>query len=106
VSSISERRCFNHARREAVARCPACGNFFCRECITEHEGRMTCARCLLEDQAPRRSRRFLSVVLRGFQLLAGVLVLWLAFFLMGRGLLKIPSSFHDGTFWSAPGADR
>jgi len=67
---------------------------------------MICARCLLADQAPRRERRFLSGVVRTLQLLAGVLVLWLAFFLMGRALLKLPSSFHDGKLWGSAEAER
>jgi hypothetical protein len=67
---------------------------------------MICARCLLPGEAPRRKGRFLSGMVRAFQLLTGVLVLWLAFFLMGRALLNLPSSFHEGTLWSPAGADR
>lgn len=106
MSAISAKRCFNHARREAVARCPVCGKFFCRECVVEHDGRMICARCLLPGREHRRKGRFLTGILRAFQLLTGLLVLWLAFFLMGRALLNLPSSFHEGTLWGAPGADR
>jgi hypothetical protein len=106
VSTISARRCFNHAQREAAARCPDCGKFYCRECITEHDGRMICAHCLLPGEAPRRKGRFLSGTLRALQLLIGVLVLWLAFFLLGRALLALPSSFHEGTLWSRAGAHR
>lgn len=106
MSTLSARRCFNHARREAVARCPVCANFFCRECVTEHDGRMICARCLLPGVAPRPRRRFFAALLRSCQVLAGVLVLWLAFFLMGRALLMLPSSFHDGTLWDSAGATR
>src|SRR4051794_20651456 len=43
---ISSARCLNHAGRGAAARCLACGKSFCRECVTEHEGRLTCAVCL------------------------------------------------------------
>jgi hypothetical protein len=106
VSTISATRCFNHARREAVARCPICGKFYCRECIAEHDGRMICARCLLPDEAPVRKRRFLPGMLRAFMLLSGVLFLWLAFFLMGRALLNLPSSFHEGALWNQSEAHR
>lgn len=106
MSSISTRRCFNHAQREAVARCPVCANFFCRECITEHDGRMICARCLLPSQTPQRKRRLAAAALRSIQVLAGVLVLWLVFFLVGRALLLVPSSFHDGSLWGSAEADR
>ena len=44
--NLSQQRCFNHTSREAVARCPECGRFFCRECITEHDDRVLCAVCL------------------------------------------------------------
>ncbi len=103
---IAAQRCFNHARREAAARCPVCAKYYCRECIAEHDGRMICARCLKAVEAPRRKGRFLSVMARTFQLLAGVLVLWLVFFLLGRALLTLPSSFHEGTVWGTAGADR
>lgn len=106
MTTISAKRCFNHALREAVARCPVCGKFYCRECIVEHDGRMICARCLLPGEATLRKGRFLSGMVRTFQLLTGVLVLWLAFFLMGRALLCLPSSFHEGTLWSPAEADR
>jgi hypothetical protein len=67
---------------------------------------MICAHCLLSGEAPLRQGRFQSWVLRTFQVLAGVMVLWLAFFLMGRALLSLPTSFHDGTFWSSTEADK
>jgi hypothetical protein len=106
MSAISARRCFNHGMREAVARCPLCGKFYCRECIAEHDGRMICARCLLPGGASRRKGRYLTGFLRAIQLLAGVLVLWFAFFLAGRALLTMPSSFHEGTLWGHAGTDR
>ncbi len=45
-TDIADRKCYNHASREAVARCPQCSNFFCRECITEHDDVIMCASCL------------------------------------------------------------
>ncbi len=106
MSTFSSKRCFNHAGREAAARCTVCAKYYCRECIAEHDGRMICARCLKTVEAPRRKSRFLLVMSRTFQLLAGVLVLWLVFFLLGRALLTLPSSFHEGTIWDTIGADR
>ncbi len=67
---------------------------------------MICARCLKTAEAPRRKSRVLSMMIRTFQVLAGVMVLWLAFFLLGRTLLKLPSTFHEGTIWDTTGADR
>lgn len=62
---------------------------------------MTCARCLLPGEAPRRQGRLWSGVVRTCQLLAGVLLLWVVFFLLGQALLRLPSSFHEGTLWGA-----
>ena len=41
-----QQRCWNHEAREAACRCPACGRSYCRECVSEHEGRLLCAACL------------------------------------------------------------
>jgi hypothetical protein len=106
VSTITATRCFNHAQREAAARCTVCGTFLCRECITEHNGRMICARCLLPGDTARDKRRFLSGIMRMLQLLGGVLVLWFVFFLMGQALLKLPTSFHEGSLWAPTESQR
>ena len=93
--SIAQERCFNHASREAVARCPECGRTFCRECISEHDDRVICAFCLkrLSKKAVRRYR--LAGLVRLAQILMGVLLLWSSFYLLGKALLTIPSSFHE-----------
>jgi hypothetical protein len=43
---LSQRRCRNHTERPAAGRCPLCAFFYCRECITEHDGRLLCAACV------------------------------------------------------------
>ena len=95
--SIDRERCSNHVSREAVARCPECGRTFCRECISEHEGRVICAFCLkrLSTEAVRRHRLTRLVPL--IQIFVGVLLLWSSFYLLGKALLTIPSSFHEMT---------
>jgi hypothetical protein len=100
MASLIHERCFNHARREAVARCPECGRFFCRECVTEHEGRVVCAACLGAQlhPAPIRSSLFGRLLL-GFQVVVGLSGLWLIFYFLGEVLLTLPSSFHEGTVW-------
>ena len=102
MNDLIYKRCANHAAREAVARCPSCGRFFCAECVTEHEGRVLCANCL-EKTLPEKSRRssFVSGLVRAVQFLAGVYCLWLAFYYLGRALLSIPSSFHEGSVWKS-----
>jgi len=93
--NISQERCFNHAFREAVARCPECGRSFCRECVSEHDDRVICAFCLkrLSKKAVRRYR--MVGLVRLAQILMGVLLLWSSFYLLGKALLTIPSSFHE-----------
>ncbi len=102
MTSLAQR-CFNHAMRETVAQCTSCRNFFCRECISEHDDRMLCAACLvkLAQAAPEKRRRLVPVV-RIAQLALSLLVGWFFFYLVGATLLSIPSSFHKNTFWKAP----
>jgi hypothetical protein len=102
MQGLALERCFNHSQREAVARCPSCRHYFCRECITEHEERVICANCL-------RKLATASVVHRhGFvraghiaQCIAGLLLAWFFFYLIGEALLAIPTAFHDEKSWKA-----
>lgn len=103
MTRLVHERCFNHAQREAVARCPECGRNFCRECVTEHKGRMLCAACLsvaLTGHAVRRN--IFGCLFRPALMLLGLVVVWTVFYCIGSGLLSIPASFHEGTFWQAP----
>ena len=104
MPSLTHQRCFNHARREAVGRCPECARFYCRECVTEHDDRLLCASCL-KKLAPRpltESRLFLAT-LRACQCVLSLLAAWTFFYYVGQVLLRIPSSFHEGTIWKSPG---
>ena len=56
--------CFNHPDREASARCPACGNFFCHECVVEHGSRIICASCLAKETADGKGPAGANVFLR------------------------------------------
>ncbi len=98
--SLIHQRCFNHSRREAAARCPECGHFYCRECITEHEDRVICAACLkkLVQPAFTQRRGFVGLV-RTVQLGVGLFTVWLFFYFFGQVLLSIDPSFHEGTVW-------
>ena len=100
MNAIIHQRCFNHAAREAVARCPHCQRYFCRECVTEHEEKVLCASCL-EEAVPgyeARVRRRAAFV-RATQFTVAFLILWLVFLGAGRGLLALPDSFHSGELW-------
>ncbi|HEY1789296.1 MAG TPA: rhomboid family protein [Verrucomicrobiae bacterium] len=106
MSSLAQQRCFNHAIREAVARCPECKQFFCRECITEHDDRVVCTSCLKKLTLKPPSRRFgLGRLLLAGQCVFSLLIAWYFFFLIGHSLLKLPNSFHEGTLWQETWSD-
>ena len=107
MRNLASQRCFHHAQREAAARCPDCGRFFCRECVVEHDGRVLCASCLAKlARLPLRPRRAFVGVTRVLQCLVGVFTLWFFFYLVGESLLALPASFHEGTLWRAGWLDR
>jgi hypothetical protein len=100
MPSLVHQRCFNHAGREAVARCPECRQFFCRECITEHDDRVLCSSCLKKlAHVPFARRPAFVRTWRVAKLAFGIFIAWFFFFLIGEMLLKIPAKFHDGTIW-------
>lgn len=105
--ALSRQRCAFHLNREAAARCPSCGRFFCRECVTEHEGRFLCASCLRARTAiaatDPRAGRWRRALLVGGRRAAAFAVsfafLWWVFQLFGQMLARLPASFHEGTLW-------
>ncbi len=109
MPALTLQRCWTHPLREAAARCPACTRFFCRECVTEHEGRVVCAACLRNELAAsaatlaarRRSWQVVSAARRTLQFAGGVALTWFFFHLLGQTLLTLPDHFHAGTFWEA-----
>jgi len=98
--SLSQQRCLNHAEREAVARCPECSHFFCRECVTEHEDRVICASCLKKTA---KEKKILHLPLAAIGALAmgltGLFTTWLFFYMIGLILAGMPGNFHDGSIW-------
>ena len=106
MESLVYQRCFNHAQREAVARCPECSQFFCRECITEHDDRVICTSCLWKfARRPLTERRGFAGAVRLGQALLGLCAAWFFFYLIGEALIKLPTSFHEGQLWQGDGAD-
>lgn len=103
---LASTTCKIHHDRPAVARCPECGEFFCDECITEHDGRLTCASCLAGSReearetavAKKRGVAWFQPMPIVHSILAMVLM-WLIFNLFAQTLTRIPDRFHDGTIW-------
>jgi len=97
---LAYQRCFNHQEREAAARCPECGHFFCRECVTEHDDRVICTACLRKlARVPLLQRRGVVNLSRALRVLFGCFLAWFFFYLVGEGLMSLPASFHEGTLW-------
>ncbi len=100
MATLLAHRCLHHPVREAVARCPECNHFFCRECIAEHDDRVVCAACLKKlggDPAKKARRR---INLWPFaQLGTGLVGAWLCFYLLGRLFLALPDDTHGESLW-------
>jgi hypothetical protein len=88
-----------HASREAAAKCFSCGEFFCRECVVEHGGRLLCSPCLARSVSGPGAGVRKRAAARAAALVSGCLVLWLGFYVMGALLVRIPAEVHDGTVW-------
>jgi hypothetical protein len=105
MSTLAQTTCRIHFNRPASARCPICRQFYCPECITEHDGRFTCAACLKTAREtvakPEKKRQGLS----WFQpvpilhCLIGLVIVWVIFHIIAQTLTSIPDQFHDGTIW-------
>jgi late competence protein required for DNA uptake (superfamily II DNA/RNA helicase) len=100
VATLRQRRCDNHPQREASARCPECGKFFCRECITEHDDRVLCASCLakLSKKKEKEKAKWEWAPRIGLALLA-IVAVFFVLLMIGNLLLEIPSKFHTRGGW-------
>lgn len=100
MPGLSQQRCFQHSLREAAARCPECRRYFCRECVTEHDDRLLCAACIGSLARVPLSRHHVFIhAFRVIQVAFGVMMTLIFFYILGRQLLAIPSTFHDGSVW-------
>ncbi len=102
MSRLAEKRCRNHPQREAVARCVGCGLYFCRECIVEHEERMTCAACLPPLGKRRARKRFFPVLTSLLRVTCGVFIVWLVFYAMGAVLVTLSTRYALLTLHDLP----
>src|SRR5580692_10053926 len=85
-----QQRCWNHEAREAACRCPACGRSYCRECVSEHEGRLLCAACLSGVTGERepsggRWRKLAPAAM----IAAAILLAWLAYWAAGESVMSV-----------------
>jgi hypothetical protein len=83
--NLRNARCLFHPLREAAARCPHCGGTFCRECVTDEEGKLACPPCLRRMARPPAPE--LSAV-RRFRQIAGGLVALASLVVLFFGILQ------------------
>jgi hypothetical protein len=97
--NLAARRCLVHPDREAAARCPSCHQYYCRECVVEHESRFLCAACLQKSTASRTNRNaFRFDWLSPLRLLLGFAAAYISFYVIERILLLIPLNLYNGAW--------
>jgi hypothetical protein len=94
--SLSRQRCSTHPQREAVSRCPACKRFYCRECVTEHQGRLLCVQCLSTIAAPASAPPGTRWVLWSAAALLGLFAAFVLFYTAGYVLQQLPPAWSAG----------
>lgn len=105
MTSLLALRCFHHPGRQAAARCPSCARSFCRECVTEHDGRVLCVACLAREGREAGAGRRVPVA-AGLAAAAGLLLAWTVFFLAGRLLASLPGAgAEEAGFGDPPRAE-
>src|SRR5579872_4523238 len=69
-TGLRHARCLFHPIREAAAKCPHCGGTFCRECVTDEDGKLACPPCLRRLALPSEPKASLARSFR--EIVAGV----------------------------------
>ena len=87
MTQALQQRCLNHLSREAAVRCPVCRNYFCRECVTEHDDRLVCAGCLNKMRAPAAQDR--RKVWTWVAPVGGLLLAWGFYCMLGWALTNL-----------------
>jgi uncharacterized paraquat-inducible protein A len=97
--TFAQRRCRNHMERQAACRCPGCGFDFCRECVTEHDERLLCSRCIatLTAASAAQTSRWSSAALG----VVGIVAAWIFFFLAGELVSSALGPQHEVRVWHA-----
>jgi hypothetical protein len=76
--------CYHHPDRLAAAKCLECSRSYCRECVTEHQGRLICAACLRKSAPAAVARRnWLRPLLFPVMGIAALCGSWLIFYTSG-----------------------
>ena len=98
--NLAAIRCLVHRERWAAARCPSCHQFYCRECVVEHDTRFLCAACLQKSIQAAGNRRSIGFDwLSPLRLLLGLAGAYLSLYVIERILLLIPVNLYNGTWF-------
>ena len=98
--NLAARRCLVHPDREAAARCPSCRQYYCRECVVEHDTRFLCAPCLQRAiEAAGIPRSAGLDWLCPLRLLLGFAAAYVSLYVIERILLLIPVNVYNGTWF-------
>jgi hypothetical protein len=82
-----QQHCWNHEAREAACRC---GRSYCRECVSEHEGRLLCAACLtLVVARSEQTNGGLGKLAPPGMIAGGILLAWLIYWAAGASLIGL-----------------
>ncbi len=96
MNSFVTQRCYTHPAREAACFCAECRKPFCRECVIEVDGRLTCAQCLFSiTRAAKTSSGIVGRALSVFSIPVAIIICWVVFYLFGRVLLLEESARHE-----------
>jgi hypothetical protein len=94
--ALERQKCRIHPGREAVSRCPECRRFYCRECVTEHEGRLLCVQCLAVRTAPKAAAGGTRWILWIAAAALGFAFCFLWFYTAGYILQQLPPAWSRG----------
>ena len=95
MAALIHQRCLYHASREAVSLCLDCRHYFCRECVTEHSGKLICSSCLAKLVATVPASKNSDWRYWSLWAFGGLLLCWIVQYYLGWALTQIPSAIHQ-----------
>ena len=96
TETLARQRCWAHPQREAVSRCPECRRFYCRECVTEHDGRLLCVQCLSARTAVQAAPAGTRWAVWAAVAVLGLVVAFVWFYTTGYVLQQLPPAWSRG----------
>ena len=76
-----------------MSRCPSCKRFYCRECVTEHDGRLLCVQCLSAGTGVQARPAGTRWLLWAAGAVMGIVMAFLIFYTTGYVLQQVPPAW-------------